>query len=133
MKETAQYLLALYIAEQRRSPPIPSGHLAEMLDRSPAATTEMLQRLESEKLVDREPYHGAMLTETGRERGEELHETYVALSWFFRTVLDLDSHEQEAMEMAGLMSQSVAQRLVTLLLDENEQPNPSVDTRQDNH
>jgi DtxR family Mn-dependent transcriptional regulator len=123
MTQTAQYLLALYIAEQRRSPPIPTGHLAEMLDRSPAATTEMLQRLEADGFVTREPYQGVTLTDAGRERGRELHETYVALSWFFRSVLDLDAHEREAMEMAGLMSPSVAQRLTTLLLDGAE-PGP---------
>lgn len=107
-----QYLLALYIAEHRSEPPIPSGRVAELLDRSPAAATEMLQRLEADGLVVREPYVGATLTDDGRERAAELHESYVLLSWFFREVLGLDAHEREAMEMAGLISPEVASRLV---------------------
>ncbi|WP_200530356.1 metal-dependent transcriptional regulator [Halorubrum sp. LN27] len=115
---TARYLLALYIAEHRASPPISPGRIAEMLDRSPAATTEMLQRLAADGLVAREPYEGATLTDAGRERAEALHETYVALSWFFRDVLDLDAHEREAMEMAGLVSPAVAERLAHLLFED---------------
>lgn len=110
-----RYLLALYIAEHRGEPPIPSGRVAELLDRSPAAATEMLQRLEADGLVVREPYAGATLTDGGRERAAELHESYVLLSWFFREVLGLDAHEREAMELAGLISPDVADRLVGLL------------------
>jgi len=117
---TARYLLALYIAEHRASPPISPGRVAEMLDRSPAATTEMLQRLAADGLVSREPYEGSTLTDAGRERARELHETYVALSWFFRDVLDLDAYEREAMEMAGLISPAVAERLVHLLFEDAE-------------
>ena len=117
---TARYLLALYIAEHRASPPISPGRIAETLDRSPAATTEMLQRLAADGLVAREPYEGATLTEAGRERAAELHETYVALSWFFRDVLDLDAYEREAMEMAGLVSPAVAERLAHLLFEDAE-------------
>ncbi|MDZ7745894.1 MAG: metal-dependent transcriptional regulator [Halobacteriales archaeon] len=64
-----------------------SGRLATFLDRSPAATTEMIQRLEAKDLVSYEPYEGASLTPSGREQAEALHETYVTLSWFFRAVL----------------------------------------------
>nr|WP_149784436.1 metal-dependent transcriptional regulator [Halorubrum aquaticum] len=117
MTRAAQYLLALYIAEHRSAPPVASGRVAEVVDRSPAAATEMLQRLEADGLVELEPYHGATLTAAGRERAAALHETYVALSWFFRDVLDLDAHEREAMEMAGLLSSDVADRLVDHLVD----------------
>ncbi|OYR78992.1 iron-dependent repressor [Halorubrum sp. E3] len=114
---TARYFLALYIAEHRSSPPIRPGRIAEMLDRSPAATTEMLQRLAADGLVAREPYEGATLTDAGRDRAEALHETYVVLSWFFRDVLDLDAYEREAMEMAGLVSPTVAERLAHVLFE----------------
>ncbi|WP_436932165.1 metal-dependent transcriptional regulator [Halosimplex halobium] len=115
MSGVPQYLLAIYIAEHRRSPPVPPGTLAEMLDRSPASATEMCQRLADDGLVDYEPYEGVTLTEAGRERAEELHETYVTVSWFFRGVLDLDDHETEAMELAGLVSPTVAERLAATL------------------
>ncbi|EMA61534.1 metal-dependent transcriptional regulator [Halorubrum kocurii] len=115
---TARYLLALYIAEHRTSPPVAPGRVAETLDRSPAAATEMLQRLAADGLVVREPYEGATLTDAGRARASDLHETYVALSWFFRDVLGLDEHEREAMELAGLVSPAVAERLAHLLFED---------------
>ena len=53
---------------------------------------------------------------------EALHETYVTLSWFFRSVLDLDTHEREAMQMAGLVSPAVAERLAETLVPAGEGP-----------
>lgn len=124
MTGDSQYLLALYIAEHRLTPPIPPGELAEMLDRSPASVTEMLKRLDRDGLITYETYDGATLTDTGREEAEQLHETYVALSWFFREVLDLDDHEQEAVEMASMVSPSVAERIVSVLSAEFESAEP---------
>jgi DtxR family Mn-dependent transcriptional regulator len=115
MSSRSQYLLVLYIAEHREEPPISSGPVAEALDCSPATVSEMFRKLEEDGLVAYEPYEGAVLTEVGREEGARLHETYVLLSWFFRSVLDLDDHEQEAMEMAGIISRDVADQLVGML------------------
>ncbi|QLH78035.1 metal-dependent transcriptional regulator [Halosimplex rubrum] len=115
MSGVPQYLLAVYIAEHRRSPPVPPGVVAEMLDRSPAAATEMCQRLAEDGLVSYEAYEGVTLTDSGRERAAQLHETYVTVSWFFRGVLDLDEYETEAMELAGLVSPTVAERLAATL------------------
>ncbi len=39
----------------------------------------------------------------------------MTVSWFFRGVLDLDDYESEAMEMAGLVSPMVAERLAATL------------------
>ncbi len=98
MRTAPEYLLAIYIAQHRDDPPVAPGELGEMLDRSPAAVTEMCQRLAEDGLVSYEPYDGVTLTESGREEATELHETYVTVSWFFRGVLDLDDHETEAMD-----------------------------------
>jgi DtxR family Mn-dependent transcriptional regulator len=115
MSGTAQYLLAIYIETQRGEVPVSSGAVAERLDRSAPAVTEMLQRLDARGLVAYEPYRGVTLTRTGRSRAAELHDSYVTLSWFFRSVLDLETHESEAMEMAGVIDPSVAARLRTIL------------------
>lgn len=115
MTETTRYLLAVYIAEQRDSPPVQSGAVAEHLDRSAAATTEKLQRLADSGLLTYEPYKGATLTEKGRTRAAEIHTNYVVLSWFFREVLDLETYELEAMKIAGTVSSDVIERLGTLL------------------
>jgi len=55
----------------------------------------------------------------GIEREQRPHESYVTLSRFFRSVLDLDGHEREATEMAGILDPVVAERLAaTLAIDE---------------
>ena len=115
MSTAPEYLLAIYIAQHQSEPPVSPGELGEMLDRSPAAVTEMCQRLAEDDLVTYEPYDGVTLTESGREEATELHETYVTVSWFFRGVLDLDDYETEAMELAGLVSPMVAERLAATL------------------
>ena len=120
MTGAPQYLLAIYIAEHRRDPPVAFGVVADILDRSPAAVTEMCQRLDERALVDHEPYEGVALTDEGRNRALELHETYVTLSWFFRDVLELDDYESEAMAMAGTVSTDVTERLATTLLADGQ-------------
>jgi len=118
MSNRQQYLLAIYIAQHRDGPPVSPGVLADSLDRSPATVTEMCQRLADDGLVSYEAYEGVRLTEAGRERAAELHEAYVTVSWFFRSVLDLDEYESEAMELAGLVSPIVAERLAATLLSD---------------
>ena len=49
------------------------------------------------------------------ERATALHESYLTLSWFFRSVLELETHESEAMELGGVIDPSVADRLSTVL------------------
>ena len=109
------YLLAVYMESQRGEPPVASGVIADRLDKSQPSVTEMLQRLDDQGLVVYEPYERATLTDAGRERGTDLHESYVRLSWFFRSVLELESHESEAMELAGVIDSSVTDRLTTVL------------------
>ena len=119
MTGAPQYLLAIYIAEHRHGPPVSFGVVADVLDRSPASVTEMCQRLDEQGLVAHEPYEGVTLTDEGREQAEDLHETYVTLSWFFRDVLELDDHEGEAIAMAGTVSADVTERLATALLSDD--------------
>jgi Mn-dependent DtxR family transcriptional regulator len=125
MTGASQYLLVLYMAEQHDSDPIAPGDIAAALDRSPAATTEMLQRLEERGLVTHEPYEGATLTDDGRETADDLYETYVILSRFFDDVLGVDDSEREALELAGNISPTVTERLAsTLLTDVDSEPTP---------
>ncbi|EMA01699.1 metal-dependent transcriptional regulator [Haloferax denitrificans] len=116
-----QYLLTLYIAEREgdEETPISPGYVADALDRSPPAATERLQNLDAKGLVEYEPYEGATLTAEGRDAATDLYDTYRTLSRFCRDVLGLDDHEDEAMELVGNVSQTVAERLAaTLLRDE---------------
>ncbi|MFC5367126.1 metal-dependent transcriptional regulator [Salinirubrum litoreum] len=134
MSRRPQYLLGLYVAEHRESPPVAPGVVASALDRSPATVIEAFREFESEGWLTYEPYEGATLTEAGRRRGEELHETYVTLSWFFRSVLGLEEYEREAMELAGVVSPDVAKRFAATLpvaVDESADVSPVVTERLD--
>jgi len=122
MSGAAQYLLAVYILGHREEPPIRTNAVAETLDRSPATVTETFQRLDREGLVTYESYKGVTLTDAGRDRAAELHEAYVTVSWFFRSVLELEDYEAEAMNLAGLVSPTVAQRLAATLPTEIDTP-----------
>lgn len=121
MTGAPQYLLVLYVAEREGAGPVEPGTVADAVDRSPAATTEMLHRLDERGLVDHEPYEGATLTPEGRETARTLYETYAILSRFFDEVLDLADYEAEAMRLVGAVSPAVAERLAsTLLADSGE-------------
>ncbi|POG53799.1 metal-dependent transcriptional regulator [Haloferax marisrubri] len=113
-----QYLLTLYIAEREddEETPISPGYVADALDRSPPAATERLQNLDARGLVSYEPYEGATLTDEGRDTAGELYDTYRILSRFCRDVLALDDHEEEAMQLVGNVSPTVAERLAATLL-----------------
>lgn len=115
MTSKPEYLLALYIEESRKSPPVSFGRVAELLDRSPATVTEMCQRLDEDGLVRHDPYHGVTLTEEGAKAAESYHERYVIFSWFFRSVLGLEEYEREAREMASAVSPETASRLASTL------------------
>jgi DtxR family Mn-dependent transcriptional regulator len=115
MSGRSQYLLALYIAQHHESEAVSPSVVAEKVDRTPATVIEGFHQLGDEGLVTYEPYAGVELTDSGREVAAELHETYVTLSWFFRSVLELDDYEAEAMELAGIVSPDIARRLATTL------------------
>lgn len=118
MSDASRYLLAVYIVQRRGGAPVSSGRIAQSLGKSPSATTEMLQRLETRGLLVYEPYEGATLTAEGRDVAADLYESYVTLSRFFRDVLDIDEYEAEAMELAGSVSPVVTERLATTLLED---------------
>ncbi|HEY3551813.1 MAG TPA: metal-dependent transcriptional regulator [Gaiellaceae bacterium] len=73
------YFLAFPIGEYTPhgagSPPLAS-RVAEMLHVSRASAGEMLKRLEAEGLIERGKKKEALLTETGRERADELGDTF---------------------------------------------------------
>jgi DtxR family Mn-dependent transcriptional regulator len=91
-----QYLLTVYIESQRNGAPVSSRAVTDRLDKSPPSVAEMLQRLDDRGLVGYEPYEGAPLMDAGRGRTADLHES-------------------EAMELAGVIDPSVADRLTTVL------------------
>ncbi len=117
MTERETYLLAMYLYEADAGSPVPPGVIADLLDKSPPAVTQTIQRLESAGLVTSEPYEGATLTCEGTAIAETEYETYLVLVRFFDEVLALESPEYEALSVVGSVSKGVADRLAETLLD----------------
>lgn len=126
MGRIAHYLIVIYDLEQDLNPPVSTGRIAEEIDRSPPAVTEMIQRLEAKDLVKHEPYRGVELTSAGRERAHDLYESHQTLCRFFREILGLEEYEEEALELAGTVSPTVTNRLKTTVL-----PGKSLSLQQD--
>jgi len=113
---TAQYLVIIYALEGREGAPVPTGRVAQVIDRSPPAVTEKMQRLAADALVIHEPYEGVELTETGRKQAADLYATHETLCRFFRDVLGLDDYTREALNVAGVVDTEIARRLETTVL-----------------
>ncbi|WP_129116629.1 metal-dependent transcriptional regulator [Halegenticoccus tardaugens] len=116
MGRNAQYLVVIYALEHTDGAPVATGRIARLLNRSPAAATEMIQRLANDELVQYERYSGVELTDAGREQAAELYDTHKTLCRFFRDVLTLDNYAQEALSLAGAVDPDIARRLETTIL-----------------
>lgn len=111
------YLIVLYRLERQDDPPIAPGRIATALDQPPSTTTEYLQRMADDGLVDYEPYTGVSLTATGRQQAAEYHDVSEVLRQFFSDVLGSDEARREARTLAGAVSPAVARRLEQTVLD----------------
>lgn len=116
MTGRSQHLLAIYILNEETDDAAVTGDIATLMDCSPAAATEMIQRLDSDGLVTYQPYVGVELTDDGTDEVEELYEAYVAISRFFEHELGLEEWQQKAIEWAVTISPAVAKRLDELEL-----------------
>jgi Mn-dependent DtxR family transcriptional regulator len=120
MSDAANYVLVVFQLAETESEPVPTGRVAAELDRSPSATTEMLQRLDEQGFLSHEPYEGVRLTDEGRERGAALQESYLVLRRFFDDVLGLADPHTEAMALVGTVSPLVTERLASTVFDVGE-------------
>ena len=116
MTDGATYLLAVRSLEESGGTPVPTGRVATLLDRSPSATTEAIQRLASRGFVEHEPYEGVASTPEGRREVESLWDRHLTLRRFYRDVLGVEEYEREAMEVAAVVRPDVAARLEATLL-----------------
>lgn len=117
MSEASNYLLVVFQLAETESEPVPTGRVAAELDRSPSATTEMLQRLDGQGVLTHEPYEGVTLTDKGRERGAAVQESYLVLRQFFDDVLGVADPHAEAMALVGTVSPLVTKRLASTVFD----------------
>jgi DtxR family transcriptional regulator, Mn-dependent transcriptional regulator len=83
------YLKAIYMLGERRSGPVSTKSLASWLAVSPASASGMLKRLAARGLVQHLPYHGASLTERGRQVALRVVRKHRVLETFLVQVLGM--------------------------------------------
>jgi DtxR family Mn-dependent transcriptional regulator len=129
MSSRSLYLVQIFDLAEADGEPVSTGDIARAVDKSPAAATEMIQRLADDGLVDHESYHGVTLTAVGRREAAQLHDRYETLQRFFSGVLDLEDANHEAALLSGTVSPTVISRLEETLLPPRSAADPqSVET-----
>jgi len=84
-KTIEEYLEIIYILQERYGY-AQTGEIAKLMKIKAPSVSEMLIKLESEKLIHYEPYKGAILTEKGLKIAKELIKKHETISDFLITI-----------------------------------------------
>ena len=122
MNTADQYLKAIYLIQEVEDGPASTGDVAETLDVSPASANEMIGKLEERDLADHEKYKGVTLTEEGIVRAREVLSTYCIIERFLANVLEVEEFREEARQLEGVIDETVAERLDTIIDRHGECP-----------
>jgi len=122
MNTADQYLKAIFLVQRIDDGPAATGQLADQLEVSPASVNEMIGKLQDRGLVEHEKYKGATLTDEGRTRARDALQTYCILERFLANVLDVEDFRAEARQLEGVVDETVAERLDTIIDREPECP-----------
>jgi Mn-dependent DtxR family transcriptional regulator len=110
-----QYLKAIYLVQQQEDGPASTGDVAEMLEVSPASANEMIGKLEDQELLEHEKYQGVDLTDEGIHRAREALQNYCIIERFLLEVLEVEEFRAEAKQLEGVIDETVAERLDTII------------------
>jgi Mn-dependent DtxR family transcriptional regulator len=122
MKTQDRYLRAAYLIQVATNEPAGTGAIADRLGVNPASANEVIGKLEAEGFVDHEKYKGVTLTDAGIERARGTVETYCIIEGFLFSVLDIDAYCEEARQLEGVIDETVAERLDTIIARRPECP-----------
>jgi Mn-dependent DtxR family transcriptional regulator len=115
MNTQAQYLKAIYLTQQQDDGPASTGDVAELLDVSPASANEMIGKLEDQDLLDHEKYKGVDLTDEGIRLARDALQNYCIIERFLLEVLEVEEFHAEAKQLEGVIDETVAERLDTII------------------
>ncbi|MFC6756079.1 MULTISPECIES: metal-dependent transcriptional regulator [Haloarcula] len=115
MNTQAQYLKAIYLTQQQADGPASTGDVANLLDVSPASANEMIGKLEDRGLLDHEKYKGVDLTDEGIEQARDALQNYCIIERFLIEVLEVEDFRTEAKTLEGVIDETVAERLDTII------------------
>jgi Mn-dependent DtxR family transcriptional regulator len=122
MNTQAQYLKAIYLTQQQADGPASTGDVANVLDVSPASANEMIGKLEDRGLLDHEKYKGVDLTDDGIKQARDALQNYCIIERFLIEVLEVEDFRAEAKQLEGVIDETVAERLDTIIDREPQCP-----------
>jgi len=117
-----QYLKAIYLVQEQEDGPASTGDVADMLEVSPASANEMIGKLEEQDLLEHEKYKGVDLTDEGIHRAREALQNYCIIERFLLEVLEVEEFRGEAKQLEGVIDETVAERLDTIIDREPQCP-----------
>ena len=122
MNTANQYLKAIYLVQEQEDGPASTGDVADMLEVSPASANEMIGKLEDQDLLEHEKYKGVDLTDEGIHRAREALQNYCIIERFLLEVLEVEEFRAEAKQLEGVIDETVAERLDTIIDREPQCP-----------
>ncbi|SFS01172.1 iron (metal) dependent repressor, DtxR family [Halomicrobium zhouii] len=122
MNTADQYLKAIYLVQEQEDGPASTGDVADLLEVSPASANEMIGKLESQELLDHEKYKGVDLTDEGIRRARLSLQNYCIIQRFLVEVLEVQEFREEAKQLEGVIDETVAERLDTIIDREPQCP-----------
>jgi len=122
MNTADQYLKAIYLVQEQEDGPASTGDVADLLEVSPASANEMIGKLESQELLDHEKYKGVDLTDEGIRRARLSLQNYCIIQRFLVEVLEVEEFREEAKQLEGVIDETVADRLDTIIDREPQCP-----------
>ncbi|MFC7075698.1 MULTISPECIES: metal-dependent transcriptional regulator [Haloarcula] len=122
MNTQAQYLKAIYLVQDQSDGPASTGDVADLLDVSPASANEMIGKLEDRGLLEHEKYKGVDLTDKGIKQARDALQNYCIIERFLVEVLEVEEFRTEAKQLEGVIDETVAERLDTIIDREPQCP-----------
>lgn len=122
MNTSDQYLKAIYLVQEQEDGPASTGAVADLLGVSPASANEMIGKLEAKELLDHEKYKGVNLTDEGIRRARITLQNYCIIERFLAEVLEVERFREEAKQLEGVIDETVAERLDTIIDREPQCP-----------
>lgn len=107
------YLKTIFLLNKETGGASKTGDISRELDVSPAAVTEMLDRLQEEGLVRHEKYKGATLTASGRKRARDILRKHCIMERFLVDTLGMgnENFHEQACKLEHVISDDLAERL----------------------
>jgi Mn-dependent DtxR family transcriptional regulator len=108
------YLKAILLLSGQGKDAAKTGDISKELGVTPAAVTEMLERLQRDGLVNYEKYRGARLSAEGRTRARDILRKHCIVERFLVESLDMrqgTEYHDQACKMEHVISDELARRL----------------------